>query len=175
MRGPSPRPVERTRMLDNPGHKKLPAAPTTTGLPAAVRAPRPARPLDRSAMAIWRRLWTWAGPWLSPGTDLEIITRYVENIQLRANIVERIPADMMTIGSHGTLMIHPLMRQLNQTERLLLQLETHLGFAPADRSRIGAAEVRAATSLDSLNERRERRRAEREKMRADGSRESASS
>lgn len=163
MPGPPPIPTERKRMLGNPGHQRLPAVPTATVQPA-VRVPRPARRLGREGMIIWRRVWKYAAAWLSQGTDLEILTRYVENLELRNKLVAKIGENYTTAGSLGQTVLNPLMRQLNQTERLLLQFESRLGFTPADRSRIGAAEVRAKSTLDNLNAKREQRQAERERM-----------
>lgn len=170
MRGPPPRPVERDRMLGNPGHKTLPAVPTAindrVAIPPAKGIPRPARKLATAqGRRFWRRLWHYAGAWLSEGTDLEILTRYVENLELRAHLRDELGAGYIVAGSMGQDVLNPLLRQLNQTERLLLQLEAHLGFTPADRSRIGKAEIVARGKLEDLSDRREKRALEREKQR----------
>lgn len=168
MSGPPPIPTERKRALGNPGHQKLPAVHSTAPIAPAIAAPRPARKLTASGMRLWRRMWTFGGAWISPGTDLEIATRYVELVEMRAECAADVPRERRIVeGSQGQSTLNPLLKQWNTLNKDILAIERALGFTPADRSRIGAAEVRAASSLDKLNERREARAAERAMMRND--------
>lgn len=161
MSGPPPMPVEKKRLLGNPGHQKLPAA--VQGIAPAVKIPKPSRALQSAlGRRIWRRVWSRAWPWLSEATDLEILTRLVENYEFREQIRETLVKESLTSrGSMGQRVQHPLLRQLNQTERLIISLEQHCGLTPADRSRLGMVEIAAASKLDDLNQRRADRQARR--------------
>lgn len=161
-----PVPVEKKRLLGNPGHQKLPAVPAI--IPKAARTPRPARKLTDDGRKVWRRVWRYAANWLSEGTDLEVVTRYVEYIELRAKITEEMDGKLLSTGYMGQPVLNPLARYLVTVDKSLLTMEAKLGFTPADRSRIGAAEVKAASTIDDLNARREARMEELRKRAHDG-------
>lgn len=159
-------PVERKRMLGNPGHQKLPAVHTTAAIAPAVDPPKPARHLPAGGMRVWRRLWKFGAAWLSQGTDLEIMTRLVEAYGERDELRDLIDEHGRTTrGSTGQLVTSPYVAQLSDVDKRILRMEQACGFTPADRSRMGLAEVRAASSLDKLAAERDRRREEREKQR----------
>jgi P27 family predicted phage terminase small subunit len=168
MPGPPPIPVERKRLLGNPGRRRLPDVSKTDVILSDGDVPKAPRKLTRSGMRVWSRLWTFGRAWISPNTDIERALRYVEALEDRARFRQNIKEQGdFVIGSKGQDVLNPMYDQLNATDRLIVRLESMLGLTPADRSRIGVAEVKVATSLDRLAMERERRREERERMRAE--------
>src|SRR4051812_48783959 len=114
MNGPPPIPNERKRLLGNPGKRPLPEVHTTTALAPAATAPNPPRKLPAAGMRVWRRLWKFGGAWISPGTDLEIMTRLIESYCERDELRELIRTEgRITTGSMGQPVTHPYVAQLS--------------------------------------------------------------
>ena len=57
---------------------------------------------------------------------------------------------------------NPAVQQLRKLEELITRMEGLCGFTPSDRSRLGLAEVKAASALDQLIARQQERRAARQ-------------
>lgn len=86
------------------------------------------------------------------------MTRYVESLDEREAIRDEIAREGWTVGGYnGQPRPHPLLGRLGVLERHLTSLEDRLGFNPAERGRMGLAEVRAANVLDTLRAKRHRR------------------
>ncbi len=63
---------------------------------------------------------------------------------------------------------NPAVQQLRKLEELITRYEGLCGFTPSDRSRLGLAEVKAASALDQLMARQQERRAARQAQREAG-------
>jgi len=105
---------------------------------------------------------SWKRSLLAANKSARTIETYLESVrqfgQLRDELRNRIKQEGWTsIGSMGQPVPHPLTRLLSQTERLIVQLESRCGLTPTDRTRLGVSEVRAMSSLDALNTKREAR------------------
>lgn len=154
MPGPPPLPVERKRARGNPGKRKLPD-PTVPVLVSAASLPKPPDSLLDAGQAVWDRLWTAGQGWLSPTTDLDIMTRLCEAHDLREAMLSELNTQGFCVeGSTGQIRVHPLLDKVMALEALMTKYEGLCGFTPADRSRLGLAEVKRASKLDELRARR---------------------
>lgn len=138
-------PTERKRALGNPGKRKLPDEKTITMIPAAEERPEPPRPLLKYGQELWDRVWNAGTPWISPNTDIELLTMTCEMIDERWNLRVKV---MQTDDAK-------MRRGLRELDRQIVTNLGLLGFTPSDRSRLGLAEVKAKTKLEELLARRE--------------------
>ena len=159
--GRPPKPVEVKRATGNPGNRPLPAAPLPgKGLPAVVNGiPKPPS-LGEDGQLLWEHVWNAGKSWLSPESDFTIIKMLCEahdeheeiRRALSTGVVER-----YYVTNNGQIVTHPLVTQLSNLRAQMTSWLAAIGFSPADRSRLGLAEVRVRDELDEL----QRRRAER--------------
>jgi P27 family predicted phage terminase small subunit len=148
-----PVPTERKRARGNPGKRALPDPVVL--LAAAATIPRPPDSLQATGRGVWDRLWTAAQGWLSPQTDVDILTRLCEAHDLREALLADLHATgLMVEGSVGQTRVNPLLDKLLAVETLMTKYEGLCGFTPADRSRLGLVEVKRAGKLDDLIARR---------------------
>ncbi len=118
----------------------IPAAPETLG-EAGERA--------------WARLWTAGQAWLSPTTDVDLLTRLCEAHDEREAMRDQIAVDgYMVAGSMGQQRAHPLLSEVRALESQITKYESLCGFTPSDRARLGYAEVKRASKLEELAARR---------------------
>lgn len=138
--GRPPKPIEQKRMLGNPGKRPLPDAKTVEILPGASSVPDPHRPLLTYGGELWKDIWSSGISWISPVTDKELLLMTCEMVDERWNLRIRVMTNNDPTERRG-------LRSLDaQIERNL----SLLGFTPADRSRLGVAEVRAASKLEEV-------------------------
>ncbi len=157
------KPIEVKRALGNPGHRPLPNAPLPQeGLVSAKDVPN-APVLGIDGLALWNQIWTAGKSWLSLEADYHIITllcqahEEIEDIR-RAILIGEVPRFYKL--PNGSFVNHPLVNQLKELRSQTTAWLAALGFSPADRARLGLAEVRQADALDELEKRRmERMRA----------------
>lgn len=145
--GRRPKPVERKRAIGNPGRRPLPDQANVVLLSAAVGIPDPPRPLGTAGLALWGRAWQTARRWLSPETDLELLLivceQLDERIALRIQVLrESKPEDR---------------KALRDIDKQVVSGLSLLGFTPTDRGRLGLAEVKAASKLEDIRDRQNRR------------------
>lgn len=159
--GRPPKPVEIKRATGNPGHRPLPDAPAPgTGLRNASQIPTPP-PLGADGLEMWDHVWRAGRTWLSPDSDVTIVT-YLCQAQDEMEEIRR----SISLGDiprfyqlpNGSLVSHPLITQLKDLRSQMTAWLAALGFSPADRARLGIAEVRVRDELDELQRRREERR-----------------
>jgi P27 family predicted phage terminase small subunit len=151
------KPTEQKRKLGNPGHRPLPDAPTPEkGLPAAKGIPTPPV-LGIDGIRLWNQLWAAGKTWLSPDADahiVELLCQAQDEVQeiRRAIAIGEVPRFYKL--PNGSFVSHPLVTQLQQLRSQSTAWLAALGFSPADRARLGLAEVRQSDALDELNARR---------------------
>ncbi len=151
------KPIEVKRALGNPGGRPLPEFPLPgEGLEAASSIP-PAPALGPDGLDLWNQIWSAGKTWLSPTADLTLITMacqaFDEHEFLRRAIsLNEVPRFYTT--SNGQQVSHPFIGQLKETRTQLTSWFAALGFSPADRARLGLAEVRQNDPLDDLEKRR---------------------
>lgn len=145
--GRPPKPNELKRLLGNPGQRPLPDLNNITHLPMAREIPTPPDTLGEQGKKLWDRAWAMAVTWLSPISDIDAIT----NASSLADAVEAARAKYMVTLESADAKAYVAINKA-YTDAL-----ASLGFDPISRSRLGVAEVRAATSIDKLLERRHNR------------------
>ena len=139
-RGRPPKPVEQKRMLGNPGKRPLPSGEGVVILPRADGTPEPPRPLGDAGSALWNRVWERGISWISADVDIELLVMTCESMDERSDL-------MQVVRSEGEGRDRRALRALNSEIVSNLSL---LGFTPADRSRLGVAEVKARSKLEEL-------------------------
>ncbi|MFI6117467.1 phage terminase small subunit P27 family [Kitasatospora sp. NPDC051164] len=154
--GRPPTPTERKRRTGNPGKRPLPEP--VVQLAAVAHIPPPPATLAERGQAVWERLWTAGQAWLSPTTDLDLLTRLCEAHDEREAIRDAIAEEgYMVTGSMGQRRANPLLSELRSLEAQMTRYESLCGFTPTDRARLGYAEVKRASKLDELLARRQSR------------------
>jgi len=138
--GRPPKPIEQKRLLGNPGKRPLPGPGEVQILPAIDEIPEPPRPLLTYGRDLWDRVWSVGANWISANTDLELLLITCELIDERWNLRVQV---MKTDDSR-------MRRGLREIDRQIVSNLSLLGFSPADRSRLGVAEVKARSKLEEL-------------------------
>lgn len=155
--GRPPKPVEVKRATGNPGGRPLPAAPMPEqGLKPAHDVPTPP-PLSEDGRALWDHVWVAGRQWLSPDSDYTIVTylcqTHDEAEQVRRALALGHVPRFYTLPN-GSYVSHPYIAQLKDLRSQMTAWLAALGFSPADRARLGIAEVRIKDELDELQRRR---------------------
>ena len=150
-RGPAPIPTEAKRRRGNPGHQHLPT-------PLIALAPLDTRKLadaDTSpgAQLIRDILATPAATWLAETDRLGILRLLSE----AWNEWTALKIDIATNGYGDGRYTRPAVLRLDRVERNLTSWLSLSGLTPVDRSRLGVAEVKAQTHLESLRAKRQSR------------------
>lgn len=145
--GRPPKPVEVKRALGNPGKRPLPEQHALVALPAVTETPEPPRPLMKYGSELWERVWSMGATWISDKTDLELLIMTCEMVDERWNLRVKV---MQNDDAR-------MRRGLRELDRQIVTNLSLLGFTPADRSRLGVGEVKAADVLDRLEQRRRER------------------
>lgn len=140
--GRPPKPLEQKRALGNPGKRKLPETAQLIPLPATTTIPIPARPLGKYGQQLWEQVWQIGGMWISPNTDNELFLMTCEMIDERWNLRVKV----MTSGDPRER------RALRDLDRLIVSNLSLLGLTPADRTRLGVAEVKRVSKLEELKQ-----------------------
>ena len=146
-RGRKPKPTELKRRLGNPGKRALAAAENVIPLRPAADLPPYPDGLSIEARRLWERAWDAGIIWLSPISDIDSVEqacRLLDGVTAAREryFATREPADARAwVG-------------LNAELRSAL---SSLGFDPTARTRLGVAEVKAASAIDKLIERRGKR------------------
>jgi hypothetical protein len=138
--GRPPKPTELKRALGNPGKRALPETGQLIPLPAASTIPEPVRPLGKYGRQLWDNVWGIGQLWISPNTDAELLLMTCEMIDERWNLRIKV----MNAGDPRER------RALRDIDRLIVSNLSLLGLTPADRSRLGVAEVRRVSKLEEL-------------------------
>jgi hypothetical protein len=138
-----PKPIEKKRQLGNPGKRALPE-PEVILWAGKVDPPEG---LGRAGAALWSRVFDEGEIWISPRLDVTLLERVCKALD-RAVILEELfdedPRDRATVMS------------INETDKLIYSGLGLLGFSPADRARLGLAEVKRQSKVAELQAMRER-------------------
>ena len=142
------KPTEIKRKLGNPGQRKLPDQSQVQLFDPVVSVPEPARPLLKYGREFWDKVWLNGLQWISVNTDSELLLMTCELIDERWNLRVRV---MQSNDWRER-------RALRELDSRLISNLSLMGFTPADRSKLGVAEVKAISKMEALK----RRQAERE-------------
>lgn len=153
------KPVEQHRLAGNPSKKQLPDAPLPgQGLQGAQGVPVPP-PLGEAGLALWNHVWQAGRSWLSPASDVTIVTLLCEaqdDYALIRDLLNTGTEPRYYVTANGQVVTHPLVVQLQNLRSQMTAWLSAIGFSPSDRSRLGLAEVRVRDDLDELSQRRVR-------------------
>lgn len=154
------KPTEVKRALGNPGHRPIPDPPMPgEGLRGVEDIPTPPV-LGVDGLRLWNQLWLAGKSWLSPDSDQHIMTLLCqaqdESEEIRRGIaIGEVPRFYKL--PNGSFATHPLVAQLKELRSQSTAWLSALGFSPADRARLGLAEVRQNDAMDELMKRRTER------------------
>lgn len=134
-----PKPLEQKRKLGNPGRRPLPdLAETITLSSGYLEAPRP---LEFAGAQLWDMVFKHGSAWVSNTTDVPLLLMTCEQLDRREQIRNEIAEKGLD---------RQLIMSVNETEKLISSNLGLLGFSPADRTRLGLAEVKTHSKLQEL-------------------------
>jgi len=137
-------PAERKRARGNPGKRKIPEPATLLPAPgAATEVPEPSRPLASPGLTLWERAWRHGAAWIAQ-TDTELLLLVCEALDERQSLRQVV----LDTGDPSQR------QQLRLLEKQIASGLGQLGFTPAERTRMGVAEVRAVSALEQVRARR---------------------
>ena len=138
-KGRPARPLEQKRLLGNPGQRALPDSDAVMTLHAGWVAPPEG--MGAAGVALWSRVFGEGEIWISPRLDVELLERVCRALD-RAVILDQLfdedPGNRQVIMS------------INETDKLIMSGLGLLGFTPADRAKLGLAEVKRQSKLEEL-------------------------
>jgi len=134
------KPIEQKRMLGNPGRRPLPESSALVQLNGIDEIPEPSRPLLKYGREFWDKIWSMGNTWISFNSDSELLLMTCEMIDERWNLRIKVMQNDEP----------RLRRGLRELDRQIISNLSLLGFTPSDRSRLGVAEVKAASKLEEL-------------------------
>lgn len=137
------KPTEIKRKLGNPGRRPLPDSSVVQYLEPVVSVPDPARPLLKYGREFWDKVWGSGLSWISANTDAELLLMTCELVDERWNLRVR-------VMQSNDWRERRALRELD--DRIIRNLSL-LGFTPADRSKLGVAEVKAISKMEQLKRR----------------------
>jgi len=157
--GRPPKPLEQKRKLGNPGQRKLPERSETAALTPLEGGAPPG--LERAGEALWRAVTTAASAWLAP-SDHPTLMMLCEMADRRASLMaawaEHGP--LIERPGDGHLVANPAGAMLTALEAQMTKTASTLGLTPADRTRMGLAEVKARSKIEEMLARRAERGAQ---------------
>lgn len=154
MPGPAPKPNELKRIQGNPGHQKLPNIASVTALPQ-IKSDAPAH-LTEPTKEVWSLIRERAN-WIA-NTDEPSLVLLCEKLDRRAELIAKLSAsDYVLYTDKGYAYANPLVGMISNIEIEITKLFSLLGLTPADRSKIGVAEVQKISALDQLVAKRQQR------------------
>jgi P27 family predicted phage terminase small subunit len=144
--GPPPKPNEVKRRNGNPGKKKLPVLANVIALPQISSAPIH---LSDTGQKLWLEIREMA-PWIAT-TDGKLLIELCEKMDKKYELREKLAAtDYVLYTDKGYAYANPLFSMLNTVEGDIVKLLSLLGLTPADRSKLGVAEVKVRGKLEEL-------------------------
>jgi hypothetical protein len=133
-------PIEQKRLLGNPGRRPLPEPSTLQQLEPIKNIPEPPRQLFEAGQELWNRVWENGLSWISPHSDIELLLMTCEQIDERIKL-------RTSVWNNNRSDERKALRALDKEIVSNLSL---LGFSPADRTRLGVAEVKKLSKLEEL-------------------------
>jgi len=136
-----PKPNEVKRKLGNPGKRALPDQGKLIALPMATEPPTPPRPLGPEGLKLWNRIWQQGRTWITPSSDLEMVTLLCESMDERSQL------RLIVLRGSADWRDRVALRSLDSQLQTMLSL---LGMSPTDRTKLGVAEVQARSKIQDL-------------------------
>lgn len=136
--GRPPKPVEQKRSIGNPGKRTLPGGGNLAAVPAVESTPVDLDPADTLATVI-----SYGQVWLAATDSIALA-------MLREALEERTSLRHLVLATQSA----DARKALRDLDKQIIGQLSLLGFDPAARSRLGLAEVKAATTLEKLRKSR---------------------
>lgn len=153
--GRPPKPAEQKRRLGNPGRRALPAKDDVAALAPLADSLTP--DLGPDGLSLWESVTQAARAWLAP-SDSPTLLLLCELYDRRAMFVEHLRADgPLIMRPDGHMVANPIVQMLATTEKQIVDLASSLGLTPADRTRMGLAEVKAQNAFEEMLSKRQQR------------------
>lgn len=141
-----PKPVERKRLLGNPGKGKLPDLNKVIALPHLSNPPVH---LSKSAKQTWIEIIQTA-PWVAT-TDEKVLIELCEKIELKKDLQRKLnESEYVLYTDKGYAYANPLFGMLSTTTSEIVKLLSMLGLTPVDRTKMGVAEVKVRSKIEEL-------------------------
>jgi hypothetical protein len=131
-------PVEKKRMLGNPGQRTLPGDDVMVLHSGRVPAPED---LGAAGRALWLKVFDEGEIWISPRLDLTVLERTCRALDRAVVLEQEFYADPTD---------RKIVMSINETDRLIFTGLGLLGFTPSDRAKLGLAEVKRQSKLEEL-------------------------
>jgi len=103
--------------------------------------PEPLRRLEESGLEFWDRVWNRGSLWISHRTDIELVQMVCEQLDERDSLRSFVLENMDAWHERAAL---------RQLEKDIASNLSSLGFTPADRTKLGLAEVKTQSKLQEL-------------------------
>jgi hypothetical protein len=100
----------------------------------------PVRPLEFAGQQLWDSAMTTGQNWIARNSDTQLLLLVCEQMDRRTNLISQIEETQEW----------RLYRALHDLEKMISTNLSLLGFTPSDRTRLGLAEVKAASKLEQL-------------------------
>ena len=154
MPGPPPVPNEVKRRRGNPGKRSLPKISDVHDV--SRMAPQAPDHLGTDGVAVWQ-LMADNCPWIAE-SDRAAMVLLCEKVDRREDLKGRLAAsDPVLWTDKGYAYANPLVGMLSTIENEISQLLGKLGLTPADRTRLGVAEVKAKSAFEEMLAKRAKR------------------
>jgi P27 family predicted phage terminase small subunit len=151
-----PNEVKRKRGTLRPDRVPQPIT-TIAALPPAMPASldQPPTHLGPAGTETWQRVVVHCRSWLAE-SDLGAVQLLAEAMDKRADLMARLQSEGWTLYTEkGYAYAHPAAGQLQAVTEEARKWMQSLGLTPADRSRLGVAEVKARSALQELAAKRD--------------------
>lgn len=148
------KPNELKRLTGNPGKSRLPSLASVTALPQVTeQAPLHLTEASRNLWIEIRDRASWIG-----NTDQPTLILLCEKLDRRSEFIAKLQAtDFVLYTDKGYAYANPLISMISTIETEIIKLFSLMGLTPTDRSKLGVAEVKAASAIDQLLAKRQNR------------------
>jgi hypothetical protein len=134
-----PKPAELRLLQGNPGKREI---RTNDALaPLDYGYTEPLRPLGEAGLQLWNQIFGAGELWISIRTDTQLVQMICEQLDRREVLRQHI--------SDNPDEWH-MVKQLNDTEVMIVKNLSLLGFTPADRTRLGLVSAKTKSKLEEL-------------------------
>jgi P27 family predicted phage terminase small subunit len=153
------KPVERHRAAGT--GRDLPDAPFVGEGLKGGDVPNAPESLGSDGLELWNHVWVAGKSWLAIESDRTIVTllcnAFDEHEFLRRGLQSG-ELQRVYVHANGSPVTTPWVTQMKELRAQMTSWLAAIGFSPADRSRLGLAEVRVRDELDELSQKRDRTR-----------------
>ncbi len=117
--------------------------------------PEPPKGVKAEVKELWSRLWqTPVGRAWDPDMDGPLLERYARTLHRWINANRDVAAleSVVTYGSTGQLVLHPITKYIQDLETQLMRMEDKLGLSPMARARLGLTIAEGELTAAQLND-----------------------